>query len=147
MDGWGLLHALLADAADDLLVRVAGDAAAAAAAAADAWQLVGALADEPMRGNAMGAPPRRASPCSPACSAPPRADRPERSRSVHHDSNAAARVLLIVRTLVGHLHGGGGRAEPRPLAHRQTWRPRWRRRALTRDAALGAGWEARPCSC
>ncbi len=70
VDGWGLLHALLADAADDLLVRVAGDAAAAAAAAADAWQLVGALADEPMRGNAMGAPPGRARPCSFRCHRP-----------------------------------------------------------------------------
>jgi len=70
VDGWGLLHALLADAADDLLVRVPGAAAAAAAAAADAWQLVGALADEPMRGNAMGAPPGRARPCSFRCHRP-----------------------------------------------------------------------------
>jgi hypothetical protein len=70
VDGWGLLHALLADAADDLLVRVAGDAAAAAAAAADAWQLVGALADEPMRGNAMGASQRCARPVLPSVHRP-----------------------------------------------------------------------------
>lgn len=53
VDGWGLLHALLADVVEDLLARVAGDAAAAAAA--DSWQLVDALMSEPMRSNAIGA--------------------------------------------------------------------------------------------
>ena len=53
VNGWALLHALLADVVDDLLLRIAGDAAAAAAAT-DSWQLVGALSAEPMRSNAVG---------------------------------------------------------------------------------------------
>ncbi|KAK9836952.1 hypothetical protein WJX81_002248 [Elliptochloris bilobata] len=53
VNGWGLLHALLADVVDDLLLRIAGDTAATAAAT-DSWQLVGALSAEPMRSNAVG---------------------------------------------------------------------------------------------
>jgi len=65
VDGWGLLHALLADVVEDLLARVPGDAAAAAAA--DSWQLVDALTTEPMRSNAIGAKIVKPSDAYPLC--------------------------------------------------------------------------------
>ena len=55
VDGWGLLHSLLADAAEDLLGQAQGEASAAAAAAADAWTMVGGLSFGTVRDNAAGA--------------------------------------------------------------------------------------------
>ena len=54
VDGWGLLHSLLADAIDDVLGTASKDAASAAAAEHDAWTLIASLATEPARENCMG---------------------------------------------------------------------------------------------
>ena len=55
MDGWGLAHALLADACDDVLGSARNEASSAAAAERDAWTLVAQLASNPARDNALGA--------------------------------------------------------------------------------------------
>lgn len=54
VDGWGLLHSLLADVIDDVLGTASKDAASAAAAEHDAWTLIASLAAEPARENCMG---------------------------------------------------------------------------------------------
>lgn len=55
VDGWGLLHSLLADVIDDVLGTARKDAVSAAAAEHDAWTLIASLAAEPARENCMGA--------------------------------------------------------------------------------------------
>ena len=54
VDGWGLLHSLLADVIDDVLGTATKDAVSAVAAEHDAWTLIASLATEPARENCMG---------------------------------------------------------------------------------------------
>ena len=54
VDGWGLLHSLLADVIADVLGTASKEAATATAAEHDAWTLIASLAAEPARENCMG---------------------------------------------------------------------------------------------
>lgn len=54
VDGWGLLHSILADAIDDVLGTANKEAVSAAAAEHEAWTLIASLAAEPARENCMG---------------------------------------------------------------------------------------------
>ena len=56
VDGWGLLHSLLADVIADVLGTASREAATATAAEHDAWTLIASLAAEPARENCMGGP-------------------------------------------------------------------------------------------
>ena len=54
VDGWGLLHSLLADVIADVVGAASKEAASASAAERDAWTLIASLATEPARENCMG---------------------------------------------------------------------------------------------
>ena len=54
VDGWGLLHSLLADVIADVVGAASKEAASATAAERDAWTLIASLAAEPARENCMG---------------------------------------------------------------------------------------------
>lgn len=54
VDGWGLLHSLLADIVDDILGAASTEANSAAAAERDTWTLIASLSTELARDNCMG---------------------------------------------------------------------------------------------
>ncbi len=56
VDGWGLMHSLLADVVDDIMGAASNEASSAAAAERDAWTLIASLSTEVARDNCMGAP-------------------------------------------------------------------------------------------
>ena len=56
VDGWGLMHSLLADVVDDIVGAASSEANSAAAAERDAWTLIASLSTELARDNCMGEP-------------------------------------------------------------------------------------------
>ena len=54
VDGWGLLHSLLADVVADVVGAASKEAASATTAERDTWTLIASLAAEPARENCMG---------------------------------------------------------------------------------------------
>ena len=54
VDGWGLMHSLLADVVDDIVGAASSEANSAAVAERDAWTLIASLSTELARDNCMG---------------------------------------------------------------------------------------------